>query len=294
MTVERQTIRNVVSKIGTLPTLPYVVRKLSEMLENPKVTAEDVNRVISSDQSLTAKVLKLVNSAFYGFPGQISTVTHAVVILGFSAVKSIALSASVFDMFPVESQSGYFDRHKFWEHSIASAVIARLLSRKIRYPEEEEAFVAGLLHDMGKIILDQYLHEEFHAILDEVNKENITFLEAEDRILNCNHPRIGSWLGEQWSLPHPLRDAICYHHHPEHAVAGKKLACFAHVADILARAKGMGNSGDQLMHCVSAEAWHMLNIKDVFIPNLFDEIDEEMEKAQIFFSIISHENKKKK
>ncbi|MEW6536545.1 MAG: HDOD domain-containing protein [Candidatus Auribacterota bacterium] len=287
MSVDKQTIRTVVSKVGTLPTLPYVVTKLSKMLENPLVSAEEVNKVISSDQALTAKVLKLVNSAFYGFPGQISTVTHAVVILGFSAVKSIALSASVFDMFPMENKSLYFDRKKFWEHSIGCAVIARLLARRIRYHDEEEAFVCGLLHDIGKIILDQYLHDEFVQILQEVRERDVTFLEAEQVVMNCTHARIGSWLGEQWSLPAQLRDSIAHHHNPEQSNPEFTLSKLAHLADAFTRAKGIGNSGDDLIHAVSREAWDILHIADKDIPDLFDEIDVEIEKAEIFFTIIS-------
>lgn len=287
MKVEKKELRHLVSKIETLPTLPYVINKLSKMLENPMISAEEVNKIISSDQVLTLKILKLVNSAFYGFPGQISTVTHAIVILGFTAVKSIALSASIFDMFPTDGQSVQFDRRKFWEHAIATAVISKLLARKMDYQEEEEAFVAGLLHDIGKVVLDRYFHDELLRIIEEAKRQDILFIEAEEILMNCNHQNIGNWLGEKWGLPLELCDAITFHHHPDKATHGFKLAVMAHLADIFARTKNIGFGGDNLIPPLCHTGWEALGISENALPLLFDQIDEELNKAEIFFSMIS-------
>ena len=197
METKQQKLLNLVAKISSLPTLPHVVTKLEAMLENPNVSAEEVNRVISSDQVLTTKILKLVNSAFYGFPGQISTVTHAVVILGFSTVHSIALSTSVFDLFDMETKAGRFERKKFWEHAIATAVISKLIAQKYLPTDAEKAFVAGLIHDIGKVILDQFLHVYLDCIIEEVYKDDILFVDAERKVMDCGHDEMGAWLAEK-------------------------------------------------------------------------------------------------
>lgn len=282
---EKKEFRKLVSKIESLPTLPYVINKLTKILENPMVSAEEVNRVISADQVLTAKILKLVNSAFYGFPGQISTVTHAIVILGFTAVKSVAISASVFDMFPMKGSAFEFDRQKFWQHSIATAVISKMLAKIVNYQEEEVAFVAGLLHDIGKVILDRYFHDVLEQVMEEVHSDDISFYEAELRVMDCNHQNIGLWLAEKWSLPAELRESISYHHNPEKAGIGFKLAGITHMADVLARAKNIGNGGDSLIPKISHEAWELVNLKEPELAYLLDEIDNEIEKAEIFFSM---------
>jgi len=286
MTIDKKEMRLLINKISTLPTLPHVVRKLGKILENPMVSAEEVNRIISSDQVLTAKILKLVNSAFYGFPGQISTVTHAIVILGFTAVKSIALSASVFDMFPAEGQAFHFDRKQFWEHSIGTAVIAKVLARKMNYQEEEEAFVAALLHDIGKVILDQYIHELFLLILTNTQEWDTSFIEAEKQMMNFTHQDVGNWLGEKWSLPLELKESIAYHHNPDKANNGFILATICHLADVFARVKSIGNGGDSFVPQINPAAWKASTLTENDILPLLDEIDEEIEKAEIFFSMI--------
>ncbi|MDX9701408.1 MAG: HDOD domain-containing protein [Candidatus Auribacterota bacterium] len=288
METKQQKLVNLVAKISSLPTLPHVVTKLEKMLENPNVSAEEVNRVISSDQVLTAKILKLVNSAFYGFPGQISTVTHAVVILGFSTVQTIALSTSVFDLFEMESKAGRFDRRRFWEHSIATAVISKLIAQKYLPADPEKAFVAGLIHDIGKVILDQFLHVYLQCIMEEVYKDDILFVDAERRVMECGHDDMGAWLAEKWSLPIALREAIACHHQPAKAKEGKILASIVHLADIFARVKNIGNGGDNHIPYLKQDAWELTTLGESKMQEFYDEIDDAIEKADMFFSMVEN------
>lgn len=292
METRKQKIIDLVSKIVSLPTLPHVVTKLEKMLENPNVSAEEVNRIISSDQVLTAKILKLVNSAFYGFPGQISTVTHAVVILGFSTVQTIALSTSVFDLFEMESKTAQFDRKKFWQHSIATAVISKLIAQKYLPADPEKAFVAGLLHDIGKVILDQYLHVYLDCIMEEVYKDDMLFYDAEKRVMDNGHHELGSWLAEKWSLPPNLREAIAYHHDPMKGKEGKILASIVHLGDIFARVKNIGSGGDNHIPHLYAEAWDLTTLNEAVMPGFYDEIDEAIEKAEMFFAMVDNPGSK--
>ncbi len=294
MTQTKQNIKRIVDRIDSLPTLPQVLSKLEKLLQNPKTSAAEVNSLISSDQVVTAKILKLVNSAFYGFPGQISTVTHAIVILGFKAVKSIALSASVFDMFLEDKGRSGFSRKGFWEHSIGVAVITRVIARKVQYGEEEEAFVAGLIHDIGKVVLDHYSHEDLIACTDCMEKENLLFIEAEKKTLGFTHEDIGAWLSEHWQLPEQLKDAISYHHNPPMAKSAFKLTAMVHLGNILCQSLGIGLLEGKRMPRLNPEAWKILELNTEDISEIMNDIDKELEKAQVYFALANKSPEQKK
>jgi len=148
-------VRSITEKIIGLPTLPTVVSKMIELVDNPKTSAQTLTSLISTDQALTAKILKLANSAYYGFPREIISVNLAVVVLGFNTVKDMGLSVSVLDAFKSNQDEGIFEMTKFWEHSICCAIGAKMLARTYGYRITSEAFVAGLLHDVGKVVLNQ-------------------------------------------------------------------------------------------------------------------------------------------
>ena len=152
-------IRRIAESIINLPTLPTIVSKMLQLVDNPKTSAGALARLISTDQALTARILRLANSAYYGFPRRISTVNTAIVVLGFNAVKDMGLSLSVFDMFRDPAPSGSFDIMRFWEHSMGCGIAARMMSRRYRPDLAGEGFVAGLLHDIGKAVLKQYCVE---------------------------------------------------------------------------------------------------------------------------------------
>ena len=213
-------MKEVVAKIDDLPTLPSVVTKLMEMSEDSKSSAEDIAKVITLDPALTAKILKIANSAYYGFRQRASSLDGAIVTLGLKVVKSLALNVSVIEAFSSTGVKGEFDKKKFWEHSIGCAVISKLLAKRAGYSyvELEEAFTAGLLHDIGKIILDRYLHDEFGSVVRMAMDENIAVIEAEEKILGIDHTEVGHWLAFMWKLPEELQWVIYSHHNPELAV----------------------------------------------------------------------------
>lgn len=278
-------IKKRVRRVVSLPSLPHVVAKIISLVNNPCTSARDINKIISRDPPTAARVLKLVNSAYYGFPNRIATITHAVSILGFDTLRSLALSASVFDIFSKSRAKDAFDRDKFWEHSTGCAVAAKVLARKTYRIGEEEAFVSGLLHDIGKLILDEYINEEFLKIVALVKKENILFGEAEKRIIGVTHAEIGRWLAEKWNLPRSLTEAIAFHHRPGEAKEALELAAIAHIADIISREKESSFSGDNSIPPLSAQAWDLLRLKKIDIEPIMFSIDEEMERAKTLFTM---------
>ncbi|RME01114.1 MAG: HDOD domain-containing protein, partial [Calditrichaeota bacterium] len=187
-------VQKIITKIKQLPTLPQVITRLIQIIDRPDSSASEVSKIISTDQSLMTKVLKLVNSPFYGMPKRITTLSQATVILGFNAIKNLALTAAIFDQFGGKGEGIHqngFSREKFWEHSIAVAVASKIISEHIGYPQPEEAFMAGLIHDIGKVVLDQFLHDEFVEALKYSADNQVSISDAEIKIIGSNHAQIG-------------------------------------------------------------------------------------------------------
>jgi len=278
-------LQTVVDKINNLPTLPQVVESVISMVEDPNTTASQLSAVISKDQALTTKVLKVVNSAYYGMPREISTLNQATVILGFSTIKNLVLSASIFGTFDDHYSNQHFNRVKFWEHSIGTAVGARVLSKRIGLGNPEELFVAGLVHDIGKVVIDEYLHDDFLKILDIVETRNVRILDAEQEVLNFGHPNLGEWVATMWNLPQDLVTAIAYHHSPRLATGYKKMVSVVHLADAISRIEGIGYGGDSLTPVIDPESWEILQIPAEEIGNLIATIKEEFKKAAVFLEM---------
>jgi putative nucleotidyltransferase with HDIG domain len=262
-----------IEQINTLPTLPQIVSKIAAMVESPRTSVADVGRVISKDQVLTARVLKLVNSAFYGFAGRVSSITHAMVLLGFNAVKGLVLSAAVFDLFQQEERDG-LDRKRLWEHSIGTARVSGLLAQKAKLQEPEEAVVAGLLHDLGKIVLCAHLPDEFASIVDLAKSQHLRMAEAELQVLGVTHAEIGRWLLERWKLPPKLIEPVALHHTPHLAREAPLTTAVVHLANILCTAVGIGDSGDQKISPLSTAAWNLLGITMDQVEEALGELDE--------------------
>lgn len=279
-------LKTITEKITSLPTLPTVVSKMGQLLQDPRTTAEEVGKAISNDQSIASKVLKLVNSAFYGFPGRISTITHAIVILGFGTVKNIVLTASIFDSFGGKEETSAFNIEDFWMHSIAVGAGAKIIAQQSGFKSTEECFLGGLIHDIGKIVLSQHAPKELSMVVREVTQKNCLFYEAEKNLLGVTHQELGGWLAEKWNLPTDLCHAIEHHHYPKAAGEHFKMAAAIHLSDILIRSLGIGSGGDNKIPTVNDEVWATLKVDQMDLKKLLTAIDEEVERASIFFSIL--------
>jgi len=274
MTVDKKNIRKRVEALKSVPTMPGTFEKISRLIDSSKTAAADIADVISSDQALSAKVLRLVNSAFYGFPGRISNVTHALIILGFDVVKGLVLSTSVFDMMLARGLFG------LWGHSLGCAITAGVIARKIEHPDPEEASVAALLHDLGKVIIKIEVPEESSLIEEAVEKKEISVYEAEEDILGFNHATVGKWLSKKWNLPPALADPIAHHHAPGLARLAPKQTAIVHLADTLIRARGFGSGGDSLVPQIDAKTWGALHISDPLLEEIINEMDDKLEDAE--------------
>jgi len=237
-------IETLLNNVGELPTLPSIATAIMEKTMEASVSARQVAELVEKDQALSLKVLKVANSPFYRRIKEISTIRGGVVLLGFNVLKSIVLSISVINMFN-EKQRHALDFYKFWQHSIACAVCAKSIAGKILPASSEDAFVAGLLHDLGKVIADQIIckHGEYNGVFEAMNRVGADIIEIEQDIVGIDHASIGKYLMERWNLPGHLSNAVGYHHSLidiTDDVQTKQLCSIIHVADMVANHLGLG------------------------------------------------------
>jgi HD-like signal output (HDOD) protein len=280
-------LRSKIETLSSLPTLPAVIDRLTRLLQNPQTSAEEIGKAITVDQSLTSKVLKLVNSAFYGFPGKISTITHAIVILGFSTIKNVVLTTSIFDAFKKGTDApSNFDLDKFWFHSIACGAASQTIARHIGFEEKETCFIAGLIHDIGKIILCHFMPGEFSRIISNAQTKNILFYQSEKELFDVNHQDVGGILAKRWNLPEELQYVVMYHHAPSPSRSHYLPTAIVHFADILVRGMDFGNGGDNVVPIIADNVWTNLGMDNIPIQSLLDNINEEVEKATVFMQMV--------
>ena len=221
--------------VGDLATLPEVTIKIIEIVEDPKSTARDLHGVIRNDPALSVKVLKVVNSAFYGLPGQVASVDRAIILLGLAAVKNISIAASIARLFKGRRVSEQFSAADLWRHSVAVAVAARSLAKCSPHPVmSDEVFMGGLIHDIGTLIERQSFPDQFAEVIDRCYETNEDFLQCEREIIGADHQAFGVGLTTKWKFPRHLRAAVGFHHQPESlSIELRNMATVIQLADIL-------------------------------------------------------------
>ncbi len=278
------TLQDVVKNLHDMPALPTVVARLTRLIADPRTTASDINTALSSDPGLVTKILKQVNSAFYGFSRRITTITNAVVILGFNQVRNLALSAFVFDAFGRDRGSP-FDVNGFWRHSIGTAFFASHLAKELDARLEEDAFICGLLHDLGKFIMAQSAPAHAAAVIEKVKERDILFQQAERLTLGYNHATLGAYAMERWNLPESLCQVVLWHHNPLKAPESvQTLACIANAADIVARAMLFGNGGDERIPPLADGVWARLGTDMTRLEGIMRKVAGEYSKSDAFFA----------
>ncbi len=264
--------------VKDLPTLPTVLDEVTRLVEDPESSTEQIARVISYDQVLSAKILKMVNSPVYGFPGRIGSIQHALVLLGFNVIRGIIISTSVFDVM-TQSMVG------LWEHSLGCAMASGLIAREAGFKDPEEYSVAGLLHDLGKVVAAVQLPELKKAIDARVKDKDLLYFEAEKSVLGFHHEMINAWLANHWNLPVKIKEGMAYHHKPAQAQTFPAVACVVHIGDFLARLYEFGSGGDDNVSYLDPQALKLLKIKFSQIEKITDELmDKLVEMSGFSFS----------
>ncbi|HOO64471.1 MAG TPA: HDOD domain-containing protein [Synergistaceae bacterium] len=257
--------KRVLKRVKEIPSLPQFVIDTLKVLDNPESSAGDVAQKLSRDEGLVVRILRLANSAYYGFSRRITSVTEAIALLGFRAVKSIVLSASVYK-FMEGSFTGYaLDRGQLWVHSLGVAYVSKHLSQKFG-ADPEEAYVAGILHDLGKIVLNDFVRFGYSIIVRLVEEGGVTFVDAERDVLGFDHAQVASMIIEQWNLPESYQYVARYHHEPDAFETKdrhlRKIVDVVHVANSICLMLGLGLGADGLQSNISPGALERLGITD--------------------------------
>ncbi len=232
--------------VQDLPPMPKVMLKIQKLLLDPNSNAEEIAGYIETDQALAAKVLKMANSPYYGMSGKVSSIQHAAVILGFKIIGELTTMAG-FSHLMGKKLPGYgYKSDELWKHSLAVALGAKIIAEKIKPELSSEALTAGLIHDMGKLILDPYVLENRDAFDKLIEDENHTFLSAEKHVLGYDHAEIASEICDHWKFPESLAQAIKYHHNPSLSNENE-MAFILHLADYIAVLSGSGYDIDEIL-----------------------------------------------
>ncbi len=276
----------VVEETRGLPALDAVVIHVMNAVVE-ETSAKDLAEIIEKDSSVTARILKVINSAYYGLSGHVSTVSHAVPLLGVQVVKNIVLTFSVLDVFSQNRKEGV-NFQKLWEHSFSTAVASRLLAGATNYPDTEEALVAGLLHDIGTLVLAKSEPVEWREALEESQKTGEPLADVEARRFGITHAELGALLAEKWQLPEILVAPIRYHHHPKlpdtvsrHA---KHLTDIVYVADLMCRVFSIPVSHEQILE-FRTEARNRFHLDDDTLINILKAVTAELESTAESFMV---------
>jgi putative nucleotidyltransferase with HDIG domain len=265
-------------EIKELSTLPNVILRILEVMNNPMADARDVEKEMREDPVITSKVLKVANSAYYGADRDVSSISQAVVLMGFAEVQNIALSVSIFSRFSAATKM--FNRRDFWEHCFTTACAADALQHRVN-AQTNDGFVAGLLHDIGRLVLDQHFQEEFQEIVHTAETQEISLLEAERKVLGVTHCDIGFWVTENWGLPSMLTDSILFHHAPFSCRESYVLTSIVHVADSISKAFGGYMNTEFAPSPKEESAFRLLNLEGDRVMDLADLISAKMEYFDI-------------
>lgn len=264
--------------VEQLPTLPTVYLALCETVENPHSTIGDVVRVLSNDQAMVSHILRLVNSAYYGLSNRIDTVSRAVVLLGIEEVRGLVLAASVMNLFDKREDLFDFRPAEFWGHAIATGLAARAIGKAAGIQALENFFVAGLLHDIGKLYMFEFFEQDFIKVLKHVQQTRVLFGNAEEEVIHTNHACIGNILAREWRLTDNLCEVIRYHDNLAELPSISPMLAAVHLANVLCRALELGYAGDRLVPPVDIRVKDVLDLpQDTFkniAPPLIDQYQD--------------------
>ncbi len=271
---KRNELKKIIMDTRTLPTLPGVILKLNELSESNRTSVQEMARIVSSDQALSARILRLANSPSYGFY-RVSTISNAMILLGVNVVKSLALSSSFFEIMENSSVG-------LWEHSLGVGAAANLIAAKLKLPESEEIATAALLHDIGKVVISLKCRDAETDIRSVVRERQLFMKEAEQEILDTDHAEVGAWLAKCWFLPDKLSEPIAFHHDVSRAENHRVKTAVVHLADVLIKASGFGDGGDSLVPRIQREAWEVLRLNDQYLTELVEELEDKLVEVRCF------------
>jgi len=274
--------------IDSMPSLSITVSKILEVTKNPQVTAKDLNKVISLDPVLVGKVLKLVNSAYYGLSNKVTSLVTAIIMLGINTIKNLALSTAVLGNMRKGSSFKTLNVDGFWRHSIGVGATSKLIATKIGIPaiRREEFFIGGLLHDIGKIPLNVIFEEEYLRAIQQADMHKTELIEMEKELIGITHCEVGKLIGEKWRLTDETYECILYHHDPNMASEKNfRLVSSVYIANIYCNLNEVGFSGNRYTKKIEDYLLSSVGVTEEYLDEIFESISAEIEKASVFLQV---------
>lgn len=264
------TIENVVERTTDLPSMPDAALKVMRECDSPTGTAQNAASHLSRDQSLSAKILKLSNSSYYGLAGQVCDLQQAVIVLGMRSVRNLAVVASTYPWLSQPLKGYALAPGALWDHSIAVAIGAQMLAKHTRSACPETAFTSGLLHDIGKVVLNVWLENKLEITLKYALRNDLPFDAAERKVIGFDHQQVGAYLAQKWGLPDVFVKAMAYHHQAANAPDFKNVVDCVHLADYFTMSVGYGLGGDGMRYIVDPNSFERLGLQNRDIDPLLD------------------------
>lgn len=272
------TVSQLIARVRTVYSLPQTFHRLQEVVQNPDSSMSDIGEVLMADQALSARILQLANSSFYGFPSRIETISHAVTMIGAEQMVALVQGtcvASIFNHVPRELAN----MELFWKHSIACGVTARIVASRRREPNTERFFLLGLLHDIGRLVIFQHLPEQAAAALEIAGRENKLLHQAEAGVLGFDHATVGYDLLRTWKLPSRLCEPIKMHHSYNAASLYPIETAILHTADVIVNALRCGTSGERYVPPLHGPHWDLAGLGVEMIAPLAKEVHRQLEEV---------------
>ncbi|MEW5947407.1 MAG: HDOD domain-containing protein [bacterium] len=287
--MDEEKSRIVLKQIERMPSLSPTVAKIMQVANDPASSANDLNKVISLDPVLAAKVLKLVNSAYFGLNDKITSTVRAIVILGLNTIKNLALSTAALETMKMKEKGG-LDIDQYWRHLLGTGVMCKLIARKIGIPKDnlEDFFLAGLLHDIGKVVLNRLNTQMFRKLIDATKEKGLSLPAGEGVVFGINHAEIGELLGGKWGLTDPLVQAMAFHHNPakcsdEH----RKIVFTTYISNNFCKRESVGDSGNGVVEKIDDAILGEVGITPEQLDDFSGYLLEGVDRAAIFLKTAS-------
>lgn len=288
MEVEKKALVKLNRYIDSMPSLSVTVSKILEVTKNPQVTAKDLNKVISLDPVLVGRVLKLVNSAYYGLQNKVTSLVTAIIMLGINTIKNLALSTAILGNMKRGSEFKSLNVDGFWRHSIGVGVASKLISTKIGIPTNmrEQFFIGGLLHDIGKIPLNVLFEQEYLNTIRQADFRKTQLIEMEKKIIGITHTDVGRMIAEKWNITGETYECILNHHDPNlSSEENFKLVATVYIANNYCNLNEIGFSGNRYTKKIDDYILSEVGVTEEYLDDIFETISSEIEKASIFLQV---------
>lgn len=278
-------VEDFVDQINDLPVLPEIGRKIIAIADSPKPNVQEISELIQKDPAITAKILKLINSGYYTLRQQVISIRQAVILLGLQQVRNVVITMLAVNHF-IENDNAPIRHLDFWNHSLGVATIAQVLGKKFGFNDTGDLYLAGLLHDIGKLVIETYAPIDMNWIIRTIDRSNVPMYDAELKVLGFTHAEVGGLIVARWMFPDRIADAIRNHHDCQRA-KHRLFAAILEMADLFTKARLFAVHGDQFHDFVLQDqtCWQIIceelgDQSDIDLERLFLEMDDEIERAR--------------